>query len=149
MSTGTFIIRSAYAEIGGDSDINKATPSEISKGKVALNSMIGGWQDIGIRLGTNVLKDVGDELGEPVSTTMGIIFNLALFLAGPANVGSVKVVGQELQINANHTYALIKTAYQVFDIPQKTLSSTTPRGQGNFYGGFSRTFFDEDEPISG
>lgn len=149
MSTGTFIIKSAYGEIGGDSIINEPTPPEISRGRVALNSMLGGWQDIGIQLQINELKDAGDELGEPVSTTMGIIFNLALFLAGPASVGNIKVVSQPLMDNAALTYQIIKTVYQEFCIPQKVVSSTTPKGQGNFLGQYSRTFFEEDEPLSG
>jgi len=149
MSTGTFIIKSAYGEIGGDSVINEPTPPEISRGRIALNSMIGGWQDIGIRLETNELKDAGDALGEPQSTTMGIIFNLALFLAGPASVGNIKVVSEQLKENAALTYQIIKSAYQQFDIPQKVVSSTTPKGQGNFLGQYSRTFFEEDETLSG
>lgn len=133
MSSGTDIIQEALGEIGAHSIAAVADPDSIVKGMNVLNSMLQLWLSKGIDLGIVPLDAPGDELSEPLDARTGIVENLAILLAPKFDNGKV-VVSQTLKDNARLSKVEIKNLYQVLTIPDKVVSSTLPRGQGNNCG---------------
>lgn len=143
MSTGTTLVKNALEQISAHSLIRPAHPESIEGGFNTLNSMLQLWLDQNIDLGIVPTTSPGEEVGEPVSTRQVIIDNLAVLLA-PNREGGKEVVGATLRRNADNGFNMIRNLYQVFTIPKKVLSSTTPRGAGNTNrDGHGRLFFSE------
>lgn len=128
MSSGTSIVENALEEIGAHSIPAPAAPESIVKGEKTLSSMLQSWLSEGIDLGIVPLPAPGDELGEPEDTTNAITYKLALLLL-PSFPGLP--VTPTLVVNARTEFDTVKRLYQVFTIPDKVVSSTLPRGQGN------------------
>lgn len=149
MSIGTFIAQSALEEIGAHSLAAPAPPSVIEKTAFRINTMLHRWQSWGIKIPFTQLGVPGDELSEPADTTDAIIFNLAIDISGPFSNGSSATVSSDLRDNARKTFVILKQTYRILTVPNKQVSSTTPRGIGNINGVNSRTFFDDGEPIGG
>lgn len=139
MSTGTFLVQKALQKIGAHSLIRPANAQSLEDGFQALNGMLQTWLSMGIGLGIVPLSVPGDELGEPADSTQAIINNLALELA-PDRQGGKDVVSLILLRNANSQFNALKALYQVFTIPDKVLSSTTPLGAGNNISRNGRVF---------
>lgn len=139
MSSGTFIIQSAYQRIGAHSVVAPATPEAIEAGQFILNSMMQLWLSENIDLGTVPLLAPGSELGEPADSTNAIIDNLALLLAPNFDNGR-QIVSPQLKANAKLGKSLIRNLYQQITIPEKVVSSTLPLGQGGRHGFRWRTF---------
>lgn len=148
MSDGTFIIESALKRIGAHSIAQPAAPETISEGRDVLNSMLQLWLSWGIELGVVPLDAPGDELGEPLDVRNAIIDNLALLLSPDFDNGS-EIVSPQLKNNARQGFQIVKQLYRKSIIPNKQMSGTTPRGQGNIIGVNSRTFFRGGEEVSG
>jgi len=129
VSSGTFIIQSAYQRIGAHSVAAPANPESIESGMFILNSMINLWLSQNIVMGTVPLDAPGDELGEPADATNAIIDNLALMMSPDFDNGR-NIVSPQLKINATLGKSLIRNLYQQIDIPDKVVSSTLPIGQG-------------------
>ncbi len=149
MSSGTEIIESALQEIGAQSIGASAPPQAIEDGMKRLNRMLQTWISWEINIPVNPLSAPGDELGEPSDTTNAIIDNLALQLAPFYDNGNNKKVSQDLKNNARSGLADVKQLYRTLIVPCRQISSTTPRGQGNYIGVNSRVFFGRGEPLSG
>ena len=140
MSSGTFIVESALKRIGAASLVQPAAPETITEGFNILGSMLMMWLSDDIDIGIVPLKAVGDELGEPLDTTNGIINNLAINMAPDFDNGKI-IVSQDLRNLAAKQFALIRDIYQIIEIPVKIVSSTLPLGQGNRTGfGRQRVF---------
>lgn len=135
MSTGTALIEHALKQIGAHSIIAPADPESIVLGMGTLNSMLQAWLTNNIDLGVAVIDAPGDEVGEPLDARQGIIDNLSVALVPLFASQNVRVT-PELKANARNGFNAIKAAYQVPTIPDKTVSSTLPRGQGNTHGRF-------------
>ena len=140
MSTGTFIVQRALQQIGAHSQIRKARASSIEDGFQSLGWMLQLWLSQGINLGIKPISAPGDEVDEPEDATQVIIDNLAIVLA-PDREGGKDVVSPTLRTNANRGFHTLKSLYQEFNIPDKVLSSTTPRGAGNRNRFFNERIF--------
>ena len=149
MSSGDVIIKKGLQQIGAHSLAAPAPGEAIEDGKDALNSMLQLWISWGIKLPINPLNDPGDELNEPADTTNAIIFNLGIELAPFFDNGSAVIVSQNLKNSARKGLSQVKQVYRVLVVPPRRISSTTPRGIGNYDGTNSRTFFGRGEPLSG
>ena len=130
MSIGTDIIQEALNQIGAHSIVSPADPESIVKAMKVLNSMLQLWLSKSIDMGTTPLKNPGDELNEPLDGRQVIIYNLAVKTAPMFENGKV-IVSQDLKRNALSGFDDIRSLYQVITIPDKVVSSTLPRGQGN------------------
>lgn len=130
MSSGTEIIQKALKRIGAHSLATPALPSSIVEGRDALNSLLQLWLSQGIDLRIVPLDEPGDELGEPLDAKEAIIDNLALALAPNFDNGKT-VVSNSLKRNGLLGKSLVQSLYQIIRIPDKVVSSTLPRGQGN------------------
>lgn len=130
MSTGTFIVQRALQQIGAHSKIRPANASSIEDGFESLGWMLQQWLSQGIALGIKPISVPADEVDEPEDATQVIINNLAIELA-PDREGGKDVVSPTLRLNASRGFHILKALYQVFTIPNKVLSSTTPSGAGN------------------
>ena len=128
MSTGTSIVERALGKIGANSIPAPADPSSIVEGGETLGSMLQSWLSDNIDLGIVPLASLGDDLGEPADTTNAIIDNLALLLL--PSFPNLPVT-PTLVINARVGFDTVKRLYQNLTIPDKVVSSTLPRGQGN------------------
>lgn len=146
MSTGTEIIKDALQKIGAHSVATPANPEAIEAGRKALNSMCEMWLSEGIRFGFTPLKVPGDDLNEPADARNGIVFNLAIMLAPDFG----KDVSSNLNRMATTTFAKIRNIYEVVTVPDRVVSSTLPKGQGNHESfGSDQTFFRDGETVSG
>ena len=141
MSTGTDIITKAYKRTGTYTVFNIPPDEAIVEGMEALNGMLDRWRSKFIDLPFVNLDVPGGELAEPVDATEAIIDNLAIQLASNYSGGSLSVVSAELKANARVGLNDLKRAYRCQAIPNFTLSSTTPTGQGNVDGLFNRRVF--------
>ena len=130
MSIGTEIIKDALGEIGAHSVAAPANPEAIELGKRKLNSMCEIWLSKDIRFGFTPLSVPGDELNEPADVRNGIVSNLALLLA-PSFDNGRQIVSPSLKSAASAGFREIQRLYQRVDVPDKGVSSTLPRGQGN------------------
>lgn len=148
MSSGTFIIESALKRIGAFSIAQTAPPETIIEGRDILKSMLQSWLSWGIDIKFAPLDKPGDELAEPLDTRNAIIDNLALMLAPDFDNGRVNV-SEQLKDNARIGLVMVKQQYRKLTVPNKRVSSTTPRGIGNINGVHPRIFFDEGEELSG
>lgn len=148
MSSGTFIIQSAYQRIGAHSLAAPATPEAIEAGQFILNSMMQLWLSENIDLGTVPLNAPGDELSEPGDSTNAIIDNLSLLLAPNFDNGR-PIVSPQLKTNAKFGKALIRNLYQQITIPEKVVSSTLPVGQGGRRDFLWRTFKGKGGTVNG
>ena len=135
MSIGTDLIEEALKQIGAHSIIAPADPESILIGRNKLNGMLQAWLTNDIDLGTVFIDAEGDEVGEPIDARSGIVDNLSIACAPMFASQNVRVT-PELRTNARIGFNAIKAAYQVPTIPDKTVSSTLPRGQGNTFGRF-------------
>ena len=139
MSSGTALIQSALQQIGAHSVISPAGAESIESGMHKLNAMMMMWLSKGIDLGVVPLGVPGDELSEPMDVRQAIVDNLSLSLAPDFADGKPNVT-PELRINARHGFLSVCALYQDKRIPDKVLSSTTPRGAGNDRGVWDRAF---------
>lgn len=131
MSTGTELIKEALQQLNAHSIASPAAPESIENALKKLNSMVELWLSRNIRLGVVPLKVVGDDLQEPIDARNAIVSNLALLLAPDFDAGKI-VVSKDLKASAARDFGQIQVIYQRHFIPNKTISSTTPLGQGNF-----------------
>ena len=139
MTTGTKLIQEAGKRIKAHSPINPISPEDISSSRDTLNSMMMLWLSQGIDIGVVPLDDPGDNLNEPMDATQAIIDNLAIFMAPNFESDRIKVT-PSLKRNATIGYRNLLNLYYSISIPDKVISSTTPWGQGNQRGAWSRTF---------
>ena len=139
MSSGTSLVKSALKKIGAHSIMAPADAESIEEGFKTLNAMLQLWLSEGINLGINPLQAPGDEVDEPADTTQAIIDNLAIACSPDYDNGG-NIVSERLLANATTGYNRVKNLYQEFDIPNKVVSSTLPRGAGNTRGRDSRVF---------
>ena len=147
MSSGTFIIESAYKRIGVHSVAKAAAPEDIEDGKDTLNAMLQAWQSKDIFLETVPLDKSGDELGEPMDARNAIIDNLAIMCAPNFDNGKV-VVSQQLKDNARAGMALVNSLYRVTEIPKKKVSKLTVRGSGHGRHHGTRIFMGDNNELS-
>jgi hypothetical protein len=140
MSTGTEIIHEALQEIGAHSDVAPASSASVTLGMKKLNSMLESWLSQGINVGFTPLSVPGDDLDESPSSRGGIVYQLALRLAGPFDNGK-NIVSQDLRRNARIEFQVIKNLYKRVTVPEKVVSSTLPVGAGNSKGTNRRVFF--------
>ena len=137
MSSGTSIVENALGLIGAHSIPSPANPKSIVEGEKTLSSMLQSWLSEDIDLGIVTLEAPGEELGEPEDTTNAITFKLAVLLY-PSFPGLP--VSPTLIVNARKEFDTVKRLYQKLTIPDKVVSSTLPRGQGNMRHSRSRAF---------
>lgn len=147
MSAGTVIVQNALKKIGVHSIASPADSETIVDAVNSLNSMLQRWESLGIELGTGPLDVPGDELGEPLDTTVAIEDNLALLMA-PYFDNAKSKVSRQLKINADLGFEAVKDSYRTLTIPEKVVSSTCPKGEGNSEGTHSDFFFEKDGKIS-
>lgn len=147
MSSGTKIIENALKLIGAHSIAQPADSKSISIGRDMLNSMLQLWLSQNIVLGHTPLDAPGDPLNEPADATNAIEQNLAIEMAPLFDNGKVNV-SKKLEDNARRNFQLVKTIYQKVTVPNKVVSSTTPRGEGNRRYLNDSAFFDKGETIS-
>ena len=140
MSTGTAIITDALKAIAATSYFEEAPPESIIDGMNALNSMLETWRSKGILINTIPLEEPGDNLNEPPDSRNAIVWNLAMDMAPYFNTGQT-VVTPALAANAKRSYAFVSDVYRQIIIPPKTVSSTTPVGEGNRRGVNIRVYF--------
>jgi len=144
MSTGADIVKRALQKIGASSAMSEPSPESLATGLEVLNGMISSWTSQGINTGATPLNVLGDELNEKQDCRNAIITNLAVLLSPDFDNGK-NIVSPKLNSIANREFATIKALYKEHHMPQKVVSSTLPRGQGNRrYGG---TFFNEGEKL--
>lgn len=141
MSSGTFIITEGYKRFGAYTVFNAPPNEAIISGMKQLNGMLDRWRSKYIDLPFTNLTVPGEQLGEPVDATEAIIDNLALQLSSNYSSGNLSIVSQELRRNARVGLNDLKVAYRCLPIPNFILSSTTPVGQGNINGLFTRRIF--------
>lgn len=146
MSSGTFIIQSGYKRIGVHSVVRPASSEDIEDGRLILNSMLQGWESKDIFLGIVPLNLEGDELGEPPDATNAIIDNFAVKVAPNFDNGKT-IVSTDLKDNARAGMALLNGLFRVTEMPQKKISSTTPRGSGHGRHHDDRIFMDDDNQL--
>lgn len=128
MSTGTALIKEALQQIGAFSFIEPAQPENIETGMNVLNSMLQIWLSMGADIGIFPLDAPGDELGEPLDTRQVIVDNLAIALQPHFENASIS---QQLRANATIGFMRVRGLYRNIVTPDRTLSSTMIRGQGN------------------
>ncbi len=145
MSTGTSLIEDALKEIQVISVAVPSSPEQITHGLDKLNSMIQGWLSKGIKMQTVPITKPGEDLNEPEDARNAIVTNLAITLAATYKAQVVDT----LRNDARSSYEDVKALYQEISIPEKVVSSTTPRGAGNKPGIFEKTFFSEGGTVSG
>ena len=145
MSTGTELIEDALKEIQVLSVATPSSPEQITHGLDKLNSMIQLWLSWGIKMQTVPITEPGEDLCEPEDARNAIVTNLAISLAAAYRA---EVVGT-LRNDARLSLEMIKSLYQEISIPEKVVSSTTPRGAGNKPGRYEKTFFIEGDTVSG
>ena len=148
MSTGTFIVKQALQQIGASSSVSPPSADALATGLSKLNGMISLWSSKGIQTGATPLSVIGDELNEKSDCRDAIIDNLSLRLAPDFDNGNV-IVSQDLRANARRGYGDIRSLYGTFTIPDKVVSSTLPRGQGNnqYWTSSDDPFFTEGDTI--
>ena len=137
MTTGTNIISGALYDLGVASVISPPTPQAINEGVTVLNSMLEKWRSKSININTRPLRVAADDLNEPPDVTLAIRYNLALMMSPMFSAGR-ETVSPSLRRNANVEYQDMCDIYRSIDIPGKVLSSSTPVGAGNDYGGTGR-----------
>ena len=147
MSTGTAIIKDALKAIGVHSVAVPAAPENINDGMNALNSMLETWLSKNIVIGFTPLSTPGDELNEPTDTRDGIVWNLAVNL-GPYFDNGTTIVSQTLRSLARDSYNDISNLYEVVEIPDIVVSSTTPIGEGNRVGINNGVYFRRGSTIT-
>ncbi len=146
MSKGTFIIQSGYKRIGVHSVVKSASSEDIEDGRRILNSMLQGWESKDIFLSIVPLKLPGEELGDPADATNAIIDNFAI-MAAPNFDNGKTIVSQDLKDNARAGMALLNSLYRVTEMPQKKISSLTPRGSGHGRHHDHRIFMGDDNQL--
>ena len=102
--------------------------------------MLETWRSKGILIDTIPLEVPGDNLNEPPDARNAIVDNLAISVASYFDNGQV-VVSNDLKINARNGYPFVSDVYRQIIIPPKTVSSTTPVGEGNRRGVNIRVYF--------
>ena len=148
MSTGTAIIEDALKLLGVNSVLSPAAPENITDGMNVLNSMLEDWLSKGIHIGFTPLEVPGDELNEPQDATNAIKSNLAIEMSPYFDNGG-NIVSPALAGRAKRQMADIKILYEVFHIPPKVISSTTPLGAGNRRGVNNLQYFPKGMVIDG
>jgi len=148
MSTGTDIVKRALQQIGASSAVSPPSPDALDTGFDKLNGMISLWSSKGIQTGATPLSVIGDELNEKSDCRDAIIDNLSLRLAPDFDNGK-QIVSQDLRANARRGLAQITSLYGTFTIPEKVVSSTLPKGQGNsrFRTRHDDPYFNEGDTI--
>jgi hypothetical protein len=141
MSSGTKIITKAFKRLGVFTVFNIPPNEAIIEGMERLNGMLDSWRTKFVNIPFNELTVPGQELGEPVDATNTIIDNLAINLAPDYDGTETGNVSPTLIRNARVGLINLKRAYRCQPIPQFTLSSTTPVGQGNQDGLFNLSVF--------
>lgn len=81
MSTANFRINKALNLIGATSPIKEARPEIFNTTFEILVSMLELWKSQSIDTGIIIPTEIGDELEEPLSTSLTIDFNLAVTIA--------------------------------------------------------------------
>ncbi len=130
MTDVTTLAERALREINAHSIARAAPPETIVITIDNLKSMMQEWLDDDVDIGAAPFDGPGDELDEPISTTQTIIDNLAIRVAPNFDAGKV-VVSTTLMNNARSGLARVFRNYRITTIPDKVISSTLPRGQGN------------------
>ncbi len=128
MSTGTDIIEAALKKLGVHSQITPASPEHFVTAFKALNSMLSIWRSNGVDLGISYLTDPGDAMNEPLDVYNAIVTNLA------ARIGTdfgIPTTHERVSLEAARDYSDIDAIYRKHEVPNRTLSSTTPVGSGN------------------
>jgi hypothetical protein len=148
MSTGTDIVKRALQQIGASSAVSEPSADALDTGFDKLNGMISLWSSKGIQTGATPLNVIGDELNEKSDCRDAIIDNLSIRLAPDFDNGK-QIVSQDLRANARRGLAQITSLYGTFTVPDKVVSSTLPKGQGNrrFTRNTNDAFFHEGEKI--
>ncbi len=148
MSSGTDIIHAAGQMIGIHSVASPMKSESVSRARDVLNAMLQEWLDLGINLPVVPLKDPGDELSEPAGARQAIEESLAIRLA-PEFATAKTPVTSELRLNAFLSYDRVKRLYQDPTPPDRGVSSTMPRGQGNMRGTRRRVFVGANQTVDG
>lgn len=147
MSTGTALVQDAARLIGAHS-INAPIDSDsIVVGVTALNNMMQLWLSQGIDVGHVPLEVPASEMAEPGDTRNAIIEQLALQLA-PYFFNGKGVVSPDLKSRAAVDFMWVKNLYQDITIPDKTVSATLPKGEGNSKGVDRQIFFGNGATIN-
>lgn len=147
MSTGTALIQDAARLIGAHSIVAPIDSDSIEVGFVALNNMMALWLSQGIDLQHVPLEVPADEMAEPGDTRNAIIEQLALQLA-PYFFTGQSVVSADLRALANRDFMFVKNIYQILSIPDKTVTATLPKGEGNSKGVDRQIFFGNGATIN-
>lgn len=131
MSTGTALINDALKTLGVKSVQSTQSPEALEIGRKVLNSMTQLWRSRGIFVGLTPIAEAGNEVGEFSDSRTAVVFNLAILLAPFFDNGKV-VASDDLKRMAAEQLSLVKGLYRRLTVPNKTVSSTTPLGAGNY-----------------
>lgn len=137
MSSGNAIVVDALAAANITSKFTPAEPEQLNEGFKRLESMLQLWLSKGIVLGTVFTDAIGEDIYEPVEARNAIVDNLAISLAHFYRMP----ISQELLSNARLGYNDMLLLFQELTIPNKVVSSTLPKGQGNRKGIDAREYF--------
>ena len=142
------LIRLSLGKIQADTTNSPATPADLTKGVMPLNSMIALWVTKEINLGILPVNGIGDDLREPLFSFNAIVSNLALHLADDYEDGQA-IVTQTLINNARRDFEdLANVGYREIIVPQIIPSSTLVTGQGNTNNFMRRrNFFGPGRPL--
>lgn len=146
MSSGTELIQDAYRQLGVHSIAKPVSSDSIARAVVFLNGMLSRWLSLSIDLKTIPIKLPGEQVDEPIDARQAIVFNLALLLAPMFDNGK-NIVSEELRRNARLTYEEMRTLYQTYEVPDKIVSGTLPRGAGNSRGTLPRIYSGENAEV--
>jgi hypothetical protein len=158
MWTKRKVIEKAFSEIGLASYVFDVTPEEMEDCLQRMDTMLAEWETLGIRLGYNLPadpdgSDEDDPSGLPDTAIRAVYTNLGISIAPTFG----KVVSIETKSAARQGFNAVMSKFSV--IPEQSLPSTLPIGQGNkwyrgntAYGPFFRPVRDrltsgEDAPL--
>ncbi len=130
MTDSTTIAQNALRQINAHSKASPAPPETIVITIDSCSAMIQEWLDDKVDIEAAPFNGPGQELDEPLSARQVIIDNLSIRVAPNFEAGKV-VVSQTLMNNARSGLARVYRNYRISTIPDKVVSSTLPRGQGN------------------
>ena len=142
------LVRRAFEKIGLATYVFDLVPEQLSGALQELDSMVAGWELLGIRLGYSLPSSLGDDQlsddsGLPDWANAAVYLNLAVLIA--PNVG--RPITPELAMAAKRAYnSLLSRAVHPIEMQ---LPKNMPAGQGHkVWRQPSRPFLDrEDHPI--
>lgn len=147
MSTGTALVQDAARLIGAHSILAPLDDDSIVLGVEVLNNMMQLWLSQDIKLAFVPLEVPASNMAEPGDARNAIVEQLALQLA-PYFFNGKSVVTPDLKMRARVDFMWLKNLYQTFDIPNRTVSATLPKGEGNSKGVDRQIFFGNNATIN-